>query len=86
MSLNTLQSRVPSAVSRFGESTVRAPIKALVYDGQPIPRFILINGGDPSAFRNFLKENRIGSVFDLEAGVPVQVRQSQEQFSTHPGA
>ena len=89
MSLHQLQSRIPTPVSTYGYAVPQIPTKQIVYDGQPLPRFLLLHKGDPAAYREFLLLNRIGNPFserELYPGMVVQVPQVREAFSRHPEA
>jgi len=87
MSLDPLQSRIPGPVSLYGRAVPPLPTQRAIYDGQPLPRFLLIHKGDPSAYRAFLRLNRIGDPFserELYPGLEVQVPQANAAFSRHP--
>jgi len=73
MSLDALQSRIPTPVSNYGVSSPQIIQKQVVYDGRLIPAFLLAHGGDPTKVREFLIANKIGSAFDMEAGIEVVI-------------
>lgn len=89
MSLSELsqRSRIPTPVSTYGYAIARPETKIIVYDGQPLPKFLLDHGVDPSSYPEFLKLNRIGSVFkELQAGRVVKTPDPDRGFLTHPEA
>lgn len=59
--------------------------KRIIYDDTLLPYFLAKNGGNPRSYRQFLLENKIGSIFDLEPGEQVQIQQtdSSRSFLTH---
>lgn len=80
------QSRIPTPVAKYGYAIARPEAKTIVYDGQPLPKFLLDHGANPSSYPEFLRLNRIGSVFtELEVGRIVTIPDSNS-FSTHPEA
>ncbi|MBD1864183.1 MULTISPECIES: hypothetical protein [Trichocoleus] len=89
MSLSQLsqsQSRIPSPISRYGYAIARPETKTIVYDGQPLPKFLLDHGADPSSYPEFLKLNRIGSAFEeLQVGRVVTIP-DPNNFLAHPEA
>ncbi len=90
MSLQALQSSIPSSipgpVTAYGLVVAQAATQKYVYDGQFFPRFLLIHGGDPTAYRSFLRQNQVGDPFAVEPGTAVQILQAQQAFSAHPEA
>lgn len=84
MSLQTLQSIIPGAVSTYGQAVPQTETRQYIYDGQYFPRFLFVNGGDPEAYHSFLRQNRVGDPFAVDLGTAVQVIQSQQAFLTHP--
>lgn len=80
------KSGIRSAVSDYGFAAQRKEIKILVYDGQPLPKFLSDQGANPQSYRQFLKFNRIGSAFEhLESGLTVALPQTSS-FPKHPEA
>jgi hypothetical protein len=65
-----------------------SPVIKTVYDGTLLTSFIHENGGDFTQYPQFLVDNRIGSVFELEEGTQVVVNQAKvsNQFSRHAEA
>lgn len=84
MSLEELQKRSmnrPSAPVIYGRDISRIPYETTVYDDRPLPVFLLDNGGNPDEFRQFLWDNRVGSVYDdLKAGQEVKVKTQSNNF------
>ena len=86
--LETLSQRsaIPSAVSIYGYALPRNIQKQIAYDGQLLPSFLLRSKANPNDYRQFLKLNRIGSVFTLEAGRTVVIPYKSSTFPKHPEA
>jgi hypothetical protein len=87
MSLEELQKRSmnrPSAPVIYGRDISRIPYETTVYDGRPLPVFLLDNDGNPDRFRQFLWNNRVGSVYDdLKAGQEVKILNQSNSFSKY---
>lgn len=65
------------------------PTTAIVYDGGPIPSFLLNNGLDPTKFRQFLIKAKIGNPFDLPDGLEIEITPTDLKiaaFSVNPEA
>lgn len=54
------------------------------YDNTPITSFISKHGGDWREWRNVLKLNKVGSVFDLEEGQGLIIPEYFKPFTAHP--
>ena len=81
------QSGCPSAFAAYGYAARRTDAKALIYNGQPLPHFLLTHGGQPHEFRAWLLANRIGSPFedaDLGNGRMVIVADTASDFPQNP--
>lgn len=90
MSLNELGTRItsliPGPVSTYGYVVRPEYTKAVVYDGQLLPAFLLKHKAEPQSFPQFLLFNRIGNVFEeLESGIGVVIP-STNTFAKHPDA
>lgn len=74
-----------SPLITYGQ-TIAQPIQGEKhpYDGSPITTFINRHGGDRADWRNILKLNKIGSVFDLEEGVGLVIPEYVKPFAVHP--
>ncbi len=56
-------------ITQYGVSIAQPQAQNTIpYDGTLLPYFLMSNGGDPKNYRQLLKDNKIGSVFDLEPG------------------
>lgn len=91
MSIASLSSRIQSNVNTpvawYGYSLQPDPPRTVVYNGQPLPRFLQENQADPLSYRAFLTANRIARIQDLRAGMTVRLPARIEQaFSRHPDA
>ncbi|MFQ3617438.1 MAG: hypothetical protein SNJ57_10010 [Cyanobacteriota bacterium] len=85
--LGRSRSNIPSPVSRTGYAVRQPTAETVVYDGQPLPRFLLDHGRDPTAYRQFLQLNRIARIWDLERGASVVLPPKQaDSFASHPDA
>lgn len=73
MSFAAIQSRIPTPTAIYGTSIPQVIKKRAIYDGRLIPAFLLAHGGEPTAVREFLIINQIGSAFDLEEGIEVVI-------------
>jgi len=63
------QSKIPSPVSFYGYPLSNSEISPATYDGTPLPFFMGRRGANPKQYREFLRRNQIGRVFDdLEPG------------------
>lgn len=76
-------SLIDTPVGQHGISVPQPEESVTVYDGTTLTRFLFKEGGQPFRYREFLRENRIGSAFELEAGRRVTVKQYQKSFSGH---
>ena len=82
-----VQSKSPSAFKAYGYAAQREDAKVTIYDGQPLPRFLLDHGSRPHEFRAWLLANRIGSPFEeseLGSGKIVSVANTADDFPRHP--
>lgn len=85
--LGPSRSDIPSPVSATGYAIRQTAAETVVYDGQPLPRFLLDHGRDPTAYRQFLQLNRIARIWDLERGTAVVLPPKQADFfAPHPDA
>lgn len=82
--LSQRASAIPSPVSRYGSSQLEVELKTLVYDGQSLPRFLKLNGGDPQRYGEFLRLNQLTLEDLYEPGHRVVVPQYRDRFSAHP--
>lgn len=81
-----LTSNIPTPVAQHGYAIQQPEIKTVVYDGQPLPKFLLDHGANPSNYPEFLRLNQIGAVFEeLKPGLVVKIP-DPDQFPTHPEA
>jgi len=60
-------------VAYFGQVQAQTSPKFVVYRGEGIRAFLYKNGADPQGMRRFLLLNRVGRVFEMEAGIQVQL-------------
>lgn len=81
-------SRIPSPTSIYGRpaSPMGSDFVRVPYDGTSLPSFVLKNGGDPAQWRDILRLNRVGTVFELERGVLLSIPQKASTFSVHEEA
>ncbi len=82
-----VRSRSPSAFSAYGYAAQRPDAKVIIYNGTPLPKFLLDNGSDAHEFRAWLVTNRIGSPFEeseLFSGQLVTVARTADAFPGHP--
>lgn len=85
--LGRSRSDIPSPVSRTGYAVNQPVSETVVYDGQPLPRFLLDHGRDPTQYRQFLQLNRIARIWDLERGTSVVLPPKKtDGFAPHPDA
>lgn len=77
-----------SPIVQYSVPKNREGIKRVRYTGETLTRFLLDNNADPWGYRQFLIDNRVGSVFDLEPGTMVYVRElrTKDRFPRHPNA
>jgi hypothetical protein len=71
-----VQSRIPTPVSDYGFPVYQPFEKIVVFDGgkgKTIRAFLQQHGCNPQRIGEFLRLNRIGSPFDLEAGTEVKI-------------
>lgn len=81
------QSRIPSPVSKVGYATAQPASESIIYDGQPLPRFLLDQGRDPTQYRQFMQLNRIARIWDLKRGQAVVLPPAKSDgFAPHPDA
>lgn len=71
------QSKIPSPVAFYGYPLSNSEINPVAYDGTPLPFFMGRRGANPAKYREFLRRNQIGRVFnDLEPGRLVYLESS----------
>lgn len=81
------QSKIPTPVARVGYAIAQPTSESVVYDGQPLPRFLLDHGRDPTQYRQFMQLNRIARIWDLERGQAVVLPPAKSDgFASHPDA
>jgi hypothetical protein len=88
MSLQQLSQRssIPTATARYGVARHPKSQKKSIYDGQFLPKFLQVQGGDSNAYRAVLKQSRIGSVFDeLTPGRAIVIVR-EDAIAKHPEA
>jgi hypothetical protein len=91
MSIASLSSRIQSNVNTpvawYGYSLQPDPPRTIVYNGQPLTRFLQENQANPLSYRAFLTANRIARIQDLQVGMAVKLPAVTDQtFSRHPNA
>lgn len=82
-----IRSRSPAAFSAYGYAAQRPDAKTLIYNGVPIPKFLLDHGSNPNECRQWLVTNRIGSPFEeteLFSGQLVTVAATAATFPGNP--
>jgi hypothetical protein len=74
-----------SPLITYGRSIAR-PVQGekYPYDNSHITRFIHRHGGDWRDWRNILKSNKVGSVFDLQEGEGLTIPEYVKPFTVHP--
>ena len=81
------QSRIPTPVARVGHAIAQPTSGTVVYDGQPLPRFLLDHRRDPTQYRLFMQINRIARIWDLTRGQAVVLPPAKaDGFAPHPDA
>jgi len=82
-----IRSQSPSAFAAYGFAAQRPDSKVTIYNGDPLPRFLLDHGSHPHEFRAWLLTNRIGSPFEeseLGNGKLVVVASTVSEFPRNP--
>ncbi len=81
------QSRIPTPVSTVGYAIAQPNGDRVIYNGQPLPRFLLDHGRDPTQYRLFMQLNRIARIWDLQRGQAVVLPPAKSNgFASHPDA
>lgn len=74
-----------SALLTYGSSIKQAiPSEKYPYDGTAITSFISRHNGNWREWREFLKTNKVGSVFDILDGQPLVIPDYTEPFTVNP--
>lgn len=86
--LQELNYRIATPLSEYSSYSPPLEVKQVIYNGLPLPRFLLDNGCDPSQMREFLRLNRIGSAFDelYNGRIVMLPAKDSKRFSKHPEA
>lgn len=81
------QSKIPTPVAKTGYAIAQPNSDRVIYDGQPLPRFLLDYGRDPTEYRLFMQLNRIARIWDLQRGQAVVLPLAKSNgFASHPDA